>query len=113
MTNLSAIILLATLTVGGGPTAPSSSVTDRNVLQEIEVRYQRGDIDLDRYHFLRVAALRRPGKLPADLQLLLDRPLARSGTPVLAEAFQHVVRTGDYGGPIHELVEAGRRSLEH
>ncbi|MFH2005074.1 MAG: DUF6055 domain-containing protein [bacterium] len=105
MTSLSAIVLLATLTVGGDPSGPATTITDRNVLQEIEARYQRGDIDLDRYHYLRVAAVRRPARLPADLQLLIDRPLARSTTSVLVEGFQHVIRTGDYGGPIHELLQ--------
>ena len=64
MTTISAIIVLATLSQGqvsadsaAASVAPGATP---GVFREIDARYQRGEIDLDRLHYLRVAAIRAP-----------------------------------------------------
>jgi len=111
MTTILTFVLFATVLAGGGPSAPATvstpitSPTQTDVFREIEARYRRGDIDADRYHFYRVAAIRAPEILPADLRPLVGRVVLKSGTGVLVEAMQHVIRTGDWGGDIHRLLQ--------
>lgn len=109
MTTIHTLVLLTALFAGGGAsspaTAPATAPATTDVFGEIEARYQRGAIDIDRYHFYRVAAIRAPGKLPADLRLRVGQVFRKSGTGVLVEAMQHVIRTGDWGGDIHNLLQ--------
>jgi uncharacterized protein (TIGR03382 family) len=105
MTTIHTLVFLTTLFAGGGPPTPATAPTAADVFGEIEARYRRGAIDADRYHFYRVAAIRAPEQLPADLRALLGHAVLRSGTGVLVEAMQHVIRTGDWGGDIHRLLQ--------
>ena len=82
----------------------AQTATGPNLFREIEARHQRGELDLNRYHLYRVAAVKRPDRLPPDLRPLAGGPIPVSATSVLVEAMQHVIRTGQFGGPIQELL---------
>ncbi|MFH2009404.1 MAG: DUF6055 domain-containing protein [bacterium] len=103
MTTILPLLLVSTL-YGGGPTT-TGAAPSRTVFQEIDARYQRGEIDLGTRHLYRVAAIRRPELLPGDLRALQGRATVRSGTRFLVEGFQHVARTGDFGGAVHDLLQ--------
>ncbi|MDY0000479.1 MAG: hypothetical protein RBU30_04205, partial [Polyangia bacterium] len=78
------------------------------VLGEIDALHRRGAIDDQTRLLYRVAALRRPELLPDELR---DLPLGReggrltSGTRVMVEAYQQVIRTGAFGGALHNLLQ--------
>lgn len=111
MTPTLIIVLFSGLPVQAPPpalsgVAPSLSTPPANgVFEELERRFQRGAIDAEQLHRLRVTALRFPGRLPADLRALPTTRAPRSGTRYLAEAFRQVVRTGDFGGELHSLLQ--------
>jgi uncharacterized protein (TIGR03382 family) len=101
MTLTSALVLLATLSPG----IPSTPVDAPDLLQVIDARYQRGEIDLERLHTLRVAAIRQPDQLPDDLRALGGRVVGHRATAVLVEGMQHVIRTQTQGSALHALLQ--------
>lgn len=103
MTTIHAIVLITAISTGSGPSTSDSKAA--HVFGEIEARYQRGELDADRYHYYRAAAIRAPQRLPADLRSLAGQGAGpKSGTGVLVEAMQHVIRTGDWGGDLQLLL---------
>lgn len=95
----------ATPAVDLSPTAQAAAAPAADVFEELDRRFQRGAIDVERLHRLRVTALRFPERLPADLRALPAARSRRSGTHLLVEAFGHVVRTGTFGGELHALLQ--------
>ncbi|MFH2007103.1 MAG: DUF6055 domain-containing protein [bacterium] len=91
----------------GNPAVGSPALTKDDVLWEIDLRYRAGVIDERSRHLYRVALIKDPSVLPADLQVLAAQAIPaerRSLTYVFREAWRWVVLNGAQGGAIHELL---------
>lgn len=84
------------------------------VLRDIRDRLRRGAINLAEAHRLRVLAVTRPEALPEGLRRVATADRARrlaggvpgpSGTAVLVDAFQYLVRTGETDDTLQTLLE--------
>lgn len=94
--------MVAPWLVLAGLLTSSSPVT---LWQELDARRARGQIDEDTQQFLRVAAVKDPALLPADLRgLPMGGPRRPHGTAVMVDAFQYVQRAHAYGGRVHQLL---------
>ncbi len=105
MSTLNTLVILSAL-CGQTPVQTTvATAPPRTVFQAIDARYERGEITLEQRHLYRVEAIRRPSALPASLTGYSGVASVRSGTRYLAQAFQFVAKTGDWGSPLHELLQ--------
>lgn len=78
------------------------------VLEAIDAKHQRGEITDYTRHLYRVAVLKRPDRLPVDLQQLLTTPRSdrwTSGTRLAVEAWQWISRNNAQGSELYELLQ--------
>lgn len=101
--SLSALVVLTS--VVASPVVGQMPAGD--VFSAIDRRYERATIDAETRHLYRVAAVRRPGLLPAglrDLAVGTGGIRRRSLTPIFVEAMRWVQRNNAQGGALHRLL---------
>jgi len=99
------LLMICAETTAGA--APGESARVADVLGEIEIRYRQGRLGEAERQLYRVAAIKQPGRLPADLRNPAPGGNA-SGQPnatrVLHDAWRYVVTHEVYGSELHNLL---------